>query len=281
MRKLDITGQRFGRLAAISLHHIDVGITKTGIRKSVTFWECKCDCGKTVVVILGNLRREGGTKSCGCLAADTARNLMRTDLTGKKIRELTVLRLNESTKRAKWICECSCGKTREFHSSQLLDPDGPRTCGHDTRGGLFRDKIERLIVDQGVICDVCSEFKPIEQFKRNNKRHPFRTVCSACDSAITHAKRIRKEFGISSDDYAKKFIEQDGKCEICDKPTEPGDKRLSVDHDHVSGEVRGLLCNSCNLGLGYFKDSPNSLAKAISYLAKYSQVEEASVKAVG
>lgn len=57
------------------------------------------------------------------------------------------------------------------------------------------------------------------------------------------------------------FKAQDGKCAICDKV-----KRLAVDHNHITGEVRGLLCNKCNRGLGLFDESPQCFKRSLVYL---------------
>ena len=69
------------------------------------------------------------------------------------------------------------------------------------------------------------------------------------------------------EDYDALYEKQSGECAICgtDTPGGPGE-RFRVDHNHDTGEVRGLLCNSCNRGLGYFKDSPTFLSKASTYL---------------
>jgi hypothetical protein len=63
------------------------------------------------------------------------------------------------------------------------------------------------------------------------------------------------------------LLEQHSVCRICgtDNPGGRG-KVFSVDHDHQTGKVRGLLCHHCNVGLGNFKDSIDILKKAISYL---------------
>lgn len=76
--------------------------------------------------------------------------------------------------------------------------------------------------------------------------------------------RLRKEYGMSEKDYQARLKKQLGVCAIC--KTAPGKQRLCVDHCHATGQVRGLLCDSCNNGLGRFKDSPKSLAEAIKYL---------------
>lgn len=283
MKRVDITGQRFGKLVAIAFHRIDNVVSKTGTRQSRTFWECKCDCGKTTIVILGNLRKEGGTRSCGCQSASANRHPTRKDLSGQKIRELTVLRLDGSAKRAKWICECSCGKIVKFWTNQLTRPNGPKNCGHDSYQMQFRKKMDELMTNRGMECRTCNQFKPIVCFRQDkSKKLPtFKLDCIDCLSHRGYTAKILRDFSLSSDDYKKKYIEQCGKCEVCGEAWKTGDKRLCVDHDHISGKIRGLLCNGCNTGLGGFKDSPNSLARAISYLAKYHQVEEVTVKAIG
>lgn len=63
-------------------------------------------------------------------------------------------------------------------------------------------------------------------------------------------------------DYAAMHADQDGKCAICSTPR----SRLSVDHDHITGKNRGLLCSQCNWGLGQFRDNPQLLENAIRYL---------------
>jgi hypothetical protein len=72
--------------------------------------------------------------------------------------------------------------------------------------------------------------------------------------------------------YEELLRQQNGVCAICGRPeirTYNGKvKNLSVDHDHETGEVRGLLCYKCNLGIGQFEDSIELLDKAKKYLTK-------------
>jgi hypothetical protein len=72
--------------------------------------------------------------------------------------------------------------------------------------------------------------------------------CKAHVSAAAHGSRIEREYGITEDDYDRLFKAQGGRCFICRR--KPRTLRLAVDHDHVTGEVRGLLCanneNGCN-----------------------------------
>src|SRR5690242_6153534 len=85
------------------------------------------------------------------------------------------------------------------------------------------------------------------------------------------SSRLTYTYGISSADYNKLLEEQKGLCAICRKP--PEKVRLSVDHCHANGRVRGLLCFSCNTILGHAHDSVNILKSALGYMTKHSEID--------
>jgi hypothetical protein len=76
---------------------------------------------------------------------------------------------------------------------------------------------------------------------------------------------LMDKYGISDRDYSLLMESQRGVCKICSKICASG-RALSVDHDHATGRVRGLLCGKCNAGLGLFMDSKTNLELAIKYL---------------
>ena len=84
---------------------------------------------------------------------------------------------------------------------------------------------------------------------------------------ITRKDKYLRKYGFSIADYDAMSHCQNGVCAICGQPNNNG-KRLDVDHNHDSGKVRGLLCNSCNRGIGYLKDDAEVLLKAAEYLNK-------------
>lgn len=73
----------------------------------------------------------------------------------------------------------------------------------------------------------------------------------------------RQGFNLTYEEYWAMLLKQEGFCAICDSGW---GQRLKVDHDHVTGKVRGLLCNACNIGLGKLGDQLKSLRKAVRYL---------------
>lgn len=89
-------------------------------------------------------------------------------------------------------------------------------------------------------------------------------------------RELRKRYGIGLDDYQRMLEAQGGVCAICGQPETRVDhrtkkvSRLAVDHDHKTGDVRGLLCHAHNNSLGHFGDDPVLLTSAIAYLAKHS-----------
>lgn len=88
---------------------------------------------------------------------------------------------------------------------------------------------------------------------------------------------LRVRYDLTPEEYESLYISQDGKCMICQKPEKISSKKsgtrhsLSVDHDHQTGTIRGLLCGSCNRALGLFQDNPEILIRAATYLARHGK----------
>jgi len=84
-----------------------------------------------------------------------------------------------------------------------------------------------------------------------------------------HLWNVQKRYGLSRDEYDTLVKRQNGLCAVCGKP--PRSKfRLSVDHCHATGTVRGLLCSDCNLILGYAHDNPHVLRAAARYIEHHN-----------
>jgi hypothetical protein len=110
-----------------------------------------------------------------------------------------------------------------------------------------------------------SEHRP-ETNERVRKRY-------AISPEIYKNKKLKYMYGITLSDYGDMYNQQDGKCAICGKYCgEINHKQnlpLSVDHDHITGEVRELLCINCNFVIGNAKESIEILSKSIKYLIKH------------
>jgi hypothetical protein len=131
-------------------------------------------------------------------------------------------------------------------------------------------------------CSRCHTYKAIQEFCRNRQTPTgIAYRCKACARFLNNKYynqsgflRYRaRAYGILSQAYEQLLITQGGLCAICAQPETriwKGTKvKLSVDHDHKTGQVRGLLCNQCNGMLGRFRDDVQILSRAINYLEKY------------
>ena len=105
-------------------------------------------------------------------------------------------------------------------------------------------------------CKRCSDKRSTEWRKQNLEK--YRTN--------QRRNRLMRNFGITIPEYDSILEKQDGVCAICGAKQSGGHGRFHVDHDHSAESVRGILCFSCNIGLGYFKDNPVFLLAAIKYL---------------
>lgn len=83
-------------------------------------------------------------------------------------------------------------------------------------------------------------------------------------------KMLKQNFGITLEDYNKMFERQKGCCAICKRHQVTFKNRLSVDHSHVTGKIRGLLCANCNHGIGLFHEDIVVLKESIKYLGEHN-----------
>lgn len=128
------------------------------------------------------------------------------------------------------------------------------------------------------VCSKCKENKSTNYFYRDSQKvDGYRPDCKTCTNKNTsnYVKNHRKDVnfnnlkwktGLSKADYLKMLKLQNSKCAICSLTQGDTGKKLSVDHDHLTSYIRGLLCSRCNQGLGYFKDDITLLNLAIKYL---------------
>ena len=140
------------------------------------------------------------------------------------------------------------------------------------------------------VCSSCKKEKSADKFY-SDKAHKdgLSTRCKTCrklqakkrrmsekGSKSIRESKLKDKYGINLDDYDRMFEEQNGVCAMCGKPetrkTVTGATyRLSVDHNHLTGQVRGLLCKHHNTAIGQFDVDENldMLKLALKYMEKY------------
>lgn len=147
-------------------------------------------------------------------------------------------------------------------------------------------------------CGLCGEVKPAADFHRHPQgKGGLQSRCKSCAIASSRAHyrenreqhqashaawraanpekvslyqqkaALKAKYGLTIEDYEAMLQSQGGVCAICGGD-EPGHGRrwFSVDHDHQTGRIRGLLCNPCNIGLARFQDNAGVLMRAAHYL---------------
>jgi len=123
IKKIDLTGQRFGRLVVVK----EGEPNKWGQRR----WFCKCDCGNEKTIEQSNLRR-GLSKSCGCLARERTSKANKKNITNKRFGILTAIKDSgeKQGRTSKWICICDCGNETTVAINHL-------NSGHTTSCGCL------------------------------------------------------------------------------------------------------------------------------------------------
>lgn len=132
---------------------------------------------------------------------------------------------------------------------------------------------------QTLVCSKCLMNQPVDNFSRRSDRpRGYVSRCKTCWTAyrtpVDTRKAVLIRHGMTQEEYDSKFSAQLGLCMICERPQRVGglkqSDRLDIDHDHITGELRDLLCRSCNIVLGHMQDNPVLLRKAADYLEKWN-----------
>jgi hypothetical protein len=114
-------------------------------------------------------------------------------------------------------------------------------------------------------CRICLTEKPLDNFYIRKELNKPRNECKEC---MIESHRYKK-LGVCNIKYEEMLTSQNGSCAIClSKLNSSRYTKLAVDHDHLTGKVRGLLCMNCNTALGLMKDSPKRLEAASQYLQR-------------
>ena len=138
-----------------------------------------------------------------------------------------------------------------------------------------KDKDDREFYrrDTGILrreCKICAHKRGAEWAKANRDRKNKTSREWAAKNKNYRRIKTLIGHGLTQEEYEKLFQKQNGLCAICRNQEDPAYKKkyLSIDHDHKSGIVRGLLCHKCNIGIGMFEDDPDRMASALKYLKK-------------
>ncbi len=128
-----------------------------------------------------------------------------------------------------------------------------------------------------ITCPGCSLPKALSDYYLKRTGHREK-LCKTCYKDRTERARFPRMYGITLEDFQKMLESQGGVCAICGElETDIRKHKLSLDHCHVTGKVRGILCNRCNKLLGHAQDSPEILMRAAGYLRRFRQPEQCEV----
>jgi hypothetical protein len=147
----------------------------------------------------------------------------------------------------------------------------PRKPAFDDPTPMFKDYIAGMRLNDvslkyGVSDTTIQKYLNAGGIKRRSPWRPRR-----CGKRFNYLKHIEGVYGLPMPEFLSLYRKQRGRCAICMSRIRcrNGDTRatICVDHDHASGRVRGLLCTSCNNGLGMFKDRADLIRTAYFYIS--------------
>lgn len=125
-------------------------------------------------------------------------------------------------------------------------------------------------------CSKCDQLKPRADFYTDNNGRGAHSWCKVCCRKYERKRTkhrlpadrrrwtLKYRYGLSPSDVSARLCAQSGRCAVCGKPLM---ENFYIDHNHATDDVRGILCCSCNVAIGLFKDKPELLEQAVEYLS--------------
>ena len=257
-----IIGQRFGKLLVLRLERTE---------KYRRHWRLICDCGAEKVC-REDLLRDGRAHSChACimqLRADGRPPWKRCPACEEsKPREQFNSDRTTSDKLAGYCRKCASKKSRELRSRYLSR----------SHSEILHASFKR--------CQKCGVDRPSEDYWRDMSRSDgLSNRCRECQSEYHRAYHDRTKdkhrerrclrsrvnrHGVTEERFYTMLIGQDKACSICRKPFAVM-RHCHIDHNHKTGQIRALLCSTCNTGLGQFREDKALLEAAINYLTHWA-----------
>jgi len=166
---------------------------------------------------------------------------------------------------------CTCRKLKVlslFYTDRSQSDLKTRRCQECCKKALKKGAMTRP-APKAKLCKKCNTKRPSKQcYKDKSRVDGLAAYCKQCDDDRTRRKQLLSKYGISDEGYRELLNSQGGVCAICLAPSDPDRKRkwFCVDHDHGTGEVRGILCSGCNKALGLLGDDWKVVLRAAQYL---------------
>lgn len=266
------------------------GSRLTVLSRDGTYVECQCTCGAVKRLRVDGVR-SGAVRSCGCLSRETKQKRGEWNREQGKLTEEQVTELVEVYKLGYDVADIAeCLGTTYGLVYSLLKHRGEIRRGGTTILGTprkARGELGNLSREEKLKVKNAAERAYYAKWKEENpeawrlrkekisKRKRDDYAKNKAENSEdyrrwlnTRAAQIRDQmYGLAPGQWDQMLIEQSGRCGICNRPM----KSPHVDHDHISGEVRELLCGPCNQGLGGFQDRRSVLFQVVAYLARHGR----------
>lgn len=190
-----------------------------------------------------------------------------------------------SNKHGKYAVESKClycGTERKMKSNRLF-------CDIECKRSWINASPDYSWVEKR--CTQCNQDKKLYDFNfitDKNNNISFTSICSNCKSKKSNAKRtpelarsnhLVSRYGITSEEFDEILARQNFRCATCKRTKEEwmnesrkgAPSQWQVDHDHVTGKVRGALCHACNIGIGKFNDDIEVIQNVIDYIKSHRE----------